>query len=72
MKMTQSTVVIISGASRGVGAAAARWLTSTGSAAYYHNLCDRSLIVVPSVGDATSIKSVFKVAFCLSGCIWNI
>jgi NAD(P)-dependent dehydrogenase (short-subunit alcohol dehydrogenase family) len=32
MKMTYSRVVIVSGASRGVGAATARWLASTGSA----------------------------------------
>jgi len=32
MKMTQSPVVIVSGASRGVGAATARWLASTGAA----------------------------------------
>ena len=32
MKMTQSQVIIVSGTSRGVGAAAARWLASTGSA----------------------------------------
>jgi len=32
MKMTHSQVIIVSGASRGVGAAAARWLASTGSA----------------------------------------
>ena len=32
MKMTQSQVIIVSGTSRGVGAAAVRWLASTGSA----------------------------------------